>query len=153
MGLKRWQRKSLRKSKKLKKISNSLSTMIALNISLLELMFTLELQMLAITGPISILTEDLTKQKVIQHGYKPKMTPGWNSMTLMSLTTNLNSLMMMSAVMQRFKYLVVMEVLEASTGVESMENLHTCSSMREERRKIWRLLFLKIKYRKKRPKE
>ena len=110
--------------------------MIALNISLLELMFTQELQMLAITGPISILTEDLMKQKVILHGSKPKMTPGWNSMTLMSLTTNLNSLMMMSAVMQRFKYLVVMEVLEASTGVESMENLHTCSSMREERRKI-----------------
>jgi hypothetical protein len=46
-----------------------------------------------------------------------------------------------------------MEVLEASTGVESMENLHICSSMREERRKIWRLLFLKIKYRKRRPKE
>ena len=121
--------------------------MIALNISLLELMFTLEPQMLAITGPISILIEDLMKQKVILHGSKPKMTPGWNSMTLMSLTTNLNSLMMMSAVMQRFKYLVVMEVLEASTGVESMENLHTCSSMREERRRISRFLLMKIKYR------
>ena len=109
--------------------------MIVSSTSSLASMFIQELQMLVITGLISIPIEAQMKKKGIQHGFRLKTTLGWSSMILMSQTTSLSSWMMMLAVMQKSKWVVALAVLEASTGAVNMANQHICFSMKEERRK------------------